>query len=114
MQHITKNCLYSLEVELTNCDGTPVDLSTSTVKYILKRNKSDDDAIALLSYEYVNPTTNNLLFEFDATQTADLEEGNAICAIKIYRANDKNEEIWYDECVIESGVFNENVVEEEI
>ena len=31
MQHITKKCLYSLEVELTNCDGSAVDLSTSSV-----------------------------------------------------------------------------------
>lgn len=107
MQHITKKCLYSLEVELNNCDGTPLDLSTSTVKYILKRKKSDSDSQALLSYEYQNPSTNNLLFEFDATQTGNLEVGDAIGALKIYRANDKDEEIWSDEYVIEEGVFNE-------
>lgn len=107
MQHITKKCLYSLEVELTNCDGTAVDLSTSTVKYILKRNKSDNDSQALLSYEYENPDTNILDFDFDATQTAGLVAGNAISAIKIYRANNKDEEVWSDECVIEEGVFNE-------
>ena len=107
MQHITKKCLYSLEVELTNCDGSAVDLSTSTVKFILKRKKSDSDSQALLSYEYENPTTNNLLFEFDATQTGGLEVGDAIGAIKIYRDDDKDEEIWSDEYVIEEGVFNE-------
>ena len=107
MQHITKKNLYKLEVELTNCDGTPVDLSTSTVKFILKRNKSDSDSQALLSYDYTNPSTNNLLFEFDSTLTGNLEVGDAIGAIKIYRANNKDEEIWSDEYVIEEGVFNE-------
>lgn len=107
MQHIIKNNLYTLDVELTNCDGTPVDLSTSTVKYILKRKKTDNDSQALLSYEYVNPATNNLLFEFDATQTANLEVGDAIGALKIYRANNKDEEIWSEEYTIEEGVFND-------
>ena len=107
MQHITKKNLYKLEVELTNCDGTPVDLSTSTVKFILKRQKSDSDSQALLSYDYTNPSTNNLLFEFDSTLTGNLEVGDAIGAIKIYRANNKDEEIWSDEYVIEEGVFNE-------
>ena len=107
MQHITKKCLYSLEVELTNCDGSAVDLSTSTVKYIVKRNKSDNDNQALLSYSYANSTTNKLLFEFDSTQTAPLVTGNCVCAIKIYRTGNKDEEIWSDEGVIEEGVFNE-------
>lgn len=107
MQHITIHSRYSLGVELTNCDGTPVDLSTSTVKYILKRNKSDNDSQALLSAEYEKPDTNILDFDFDATQTAGLVAGNAVCAIKIYRTNNKDEEIWSDECVIEEGVFNE-------
>ena len=107
MQHITKKNLYKLEVELTNSDGTPVDLSTSTVKFILKRKKSDSDSQALLSYEYTNPSTNNLLFEFDSTLTGNLEVGDAIGAIKIYRANNKDEEIWSDEYIIEEGVFNE-------
>ena len=107
MQHITKKCLYTLTAELTNCNGTPVDLSTSTVKFILKRKKSDSDAQALLSYEYENPSTNILSFEFDAVQTGGLEAGDAIGAIKIYRANDKDEEVWSDEYIIEDGVFNE-------
>lgn len=107
MQHITTHCRYSLEVELLNCDGSAVDLSTSTVKYILKRNKSDNDSQALLAYTYTNPTTNNLLFEFDSTETAPLTPGNAISAIKVYRTGNKDDEIWSDECVIEEGVFNE-------
>lgn len=107
MQHITKHCLYTLEVELTNCDGSAVDLSTSTVKFILKKKKDDSDANALLSQQYVNPTTNNLLFEFSATETGVLNAGDAIGAIKIYRANAKDEELWSDEYIIEEGVFNE-------
>ena len=107
MQHITKKCLYSLEVELTNCDGSAVDLSTSSVKFILKKNKSDNDANALLTYTYTNPTTNKLLFEFDSTQTGVLEVGDAIGAIKIYRTGNKDEELWTDEYTIEEGVFNE-------
>ena len=107
MQHITIHNLYNPTFTLENCDGTAMDLSSATVKFILKRNKTDLDAQALLSGEYVNPDTNILQYEFSATDTANLEEGTAIGALKIYRTDAKDEEIWSDEYTIEKGVFND-------
>lgn len=107
MQHIIIHNLYNPTFTLENCDGSAMDLSSATVKFILKRNKTDTDAQALLTGEYVNSTTNILQFEFDAVDTANLAEGPAIGALKIYRADDKDEEIWSDEYSIEKGVFDE-------
>ena len=107
MQHITIHNLYKIGFTLENCDGTPMDLSTSTVKFILKKNKTDSDAQALLSAEYINSDTNILQFEFSAVSTAVLTEGTAVGALKIYRTDDKDEEIWSDEYRIERGVFDE-------
>lgn len=106
MQHIVINNLYAPTFTFTECNGAATDLSTSTVKFILKKNKTDADANALLSKEYVNPNTNILQFEFTATETGTLTAGEAIGAVKIYRTGDKNEEVWSDEYVIEEGVFN--------
>ena len=106
MQHIVINNLYAPTFTFTECDGSASDLSTSTVKFILKRNKSDNDSASLLEQEYVNPDTNILQFEFTATETGTLTAGEAIGAVKIYRTGDKNEEVWSDEYVIEEGVFN--------
>lgn len=107
MQHIIIHNLYNPTFTLENCDGSAMDLSSATVKFILKRNKDDSDEQALLSGEYVNPTTNILQFEFSAVQTGALVAGSAIGALKIYRADDKDEEIWSDEYSIEKGVFDE-------
>ena len=106
MQHITIGNLYAPTFTFTECNGAPSDLSACTVKYILKRRKSDQDVQALLAKEYVNPNTNILQFEFTATETASLTAGEAIGAVKIYRTGDKNEEVWSDEYIIEEGVFN--------
>lgn len=107
MQHIVINNLYNPTFTFTNCDGSPVDLSGSTIKFILKRRKTDDDSAALLTKEYVNPETNIIQFEFSAPETSLLSAGEAIGAIKIYREGDKNEEVWIDEYTIEEGVFND-------
>ena len=107
MQHITIHNLYNPTFELQNCDGSAMDLSEATVKFVLKRNKTDADASALLSGEYVNPTTNILQYEFSAIDTATLPEGQAIGALKIYRTDNKDEEVWSDEYTIEKGVFDE-------
>lgn len=106
MQHIIIHNLYNPTFVLENCDGTPMDLSTSTVKFILKKDKNAADEQALLSGQYVNPTTNILQFEFDAVETGALVAGTAIGALKIYRTDDKDEEVWSDEYIIEKGVFN--------
>ena len=107
MQHITIHNLYNPTFELQNCDGSAMDLSEATVRFVLKRNKTDADASALLSGEHINPTTNILQYEFSAIDTATLPEGQAIGALKIYRTDDKDEEIWSDEYTIEKGVFDE-------
>lgn len=107
MQHIVIHNLYNPTFTLENCDGTAMDLSNATVRFILKKNKTDSDAQALLSGEYENPNTNILQFEFSAIETASLPEGTAIGALKIYRTDDKDEEVWSDEYTIEKGVFNE-------
>ena len=76
MQHITIHNLYKIGFTLENCDGTPMDLSTSTVKFILKKNKSDMDTQALLSAEYVNPNTHpNIINELDPNGVTDIRNG---------------------------------------
>ena len=75
MQYIRKANKASFTFELTNCDGTPVDLSTSTLKFIVKKNKTDEDSTAVLSGEVDNSTTNIVSFEFTAQQTDLLNEG---------------------------------------
>lgn len=106
MEHIVKNNLYNPTFTFVECNGEPSDLSSCTVKYILKKSKTDNDDSALLSGEYVNPDTNILQYEFTATDTANLPTGEAVGAIKIYRGGDKNEEVWSSEYIIEEGVFN--------
>lgn len=107
MQHIVRSNLYNPTFTLTNCDGTPVDLSTSTVRFILKRDKNDLDDSALLVGEYVNSDTNIVQFEFDANETRNIPLGKCIGALKIYRADNKNEEVWSEEYTVTEGVFND-------
>jgi len=107
MQHITIHNKYNPTFELQNCDGSAMDLSEITAKFILKKNKTDADTQALLVGEYQNSDTNILNFEFSALDTAMLPEGSAIGALKLYRSNNKDEEVWSDEYTIERGVFDE-------
>lgn len=107
MEYITLANEKNFTFELTNCDGSPVDLSTSTVKFIVKESKLDDDLRAVLSGEYVNPDTNILSFQFDAEQTKVLTEGKCYAALKIFRDGNLNEEVWNDEVKIVRGTFND-------
>lgn len=107
MEYITLANEKNFTFELTNCDGSPVDLSTSTVKFILKENKLDDDVRAILSGEYVNSDTNILSFQFDAEQTKRLNECKHYAALKIFRDGNLNEEVWNDEVKIVRGTFND-------
>lgn len=107
MQYITKANGASFTFELLNCDGSPVDLSTSTVKFIVKKNRTTADSLAILSSEYVNPSTNNLAFSFTATETSSLDVGDYVCALKIFRSNDMDEEVWTDDLQVVKGVFDE-------
>lgn len=107
MQYIRKSNFASFTFELTNCDGSPVDLSNKTVKFIMKGSKDEDDARSRLSSEIENSDTNIVEFQFDATQTKNLVEGNYILALKIYTDSQMNDEVWNDDCKVISGVFND-------
>ena len=108
MEYITVANEKNFTFELTNCDGSPVDLSTSTVKFILKESKQDDDVRAVLSGEYVNSDTNILSFQFDADQTKALTDGKKYYAgLKIFRDGNLNEEVWNDEVKVVRGTFND-------
>lgn len=100
------NC-KSFEFELTNCDGTPVDLSETTAKFIVKKNKTDSDSQAILSSEIVNSETNNIMFQFDATQTSNLQEGKGFAALKLFKENNLNDEVWSDNVQIVKEVFSD-------
>lgn len=107
MIHITKGDIFNPTFELKECDGSYMDLSSCTVKFILKKTSEDYDSDALLSSEYVNPDTSILQFEFLSDETKNIPEGEAIAALKIYRENGKNKEVWQDSCLIKKGVFDE-------
>lgn len=107
MQYIRIANKATFEFELTECDGTPVDLSTSTMKFIVKKSKTDDDSSALLSGEIINSETNNIMFEFDATETATLTEGKGFCALKQFKSDNMNDEVWSDNITITKEVFSD-------
>lgn len=107
MQYIRISNARSFEFELFDCNGNPLDLSNCTMKFIVKRYKTDPDSEALLSQDIVNSETNNIMFQFDATETHDLLEGSAYCALKKFNASNMNDEIWSDNCQIVREVFSE-------
>lgn len=107
MQYIRKSNKASFTFELTNCDGSPVDLSESTVKFIVKKNKTDQDSSAILSSEISNSETNIISFEFDSTMTSPLTEGEYFMAIKIVKENHMDDEVWNDNCKVVREVFND-------
>lgn len=106
MIYIRKANKFSLTFELTNCDGSQYDLSDSTLKFIVKRNKDDQDTMAVLSSEVVNSDTNIVTFQFDATQT-NLDIGNYVVAIKEFKDNNLNSELWNDNLQVVKEVFND-------
>lgn len=107
MQYIRKANYSTFTFELTNADGSPVDLSNKTVKFIVKKEKSDDDDMAILSQSYENSDTNIVMFQFDATQTANLAEGKYFMAIKLFADTNMNDELWNDDVKVVRGVFND-------
>ena len=106
MQYIQAKQYNSFTFTLENCDGTPVDLSAATVKFIVKKTRNTPDTDAVLSGEIVNSNTNILMFEFDATET-DIAEGSYVIGLKIFKSDDKNLEVYSDDCKVVKGVFNE-------
>ena len=107
MQYIRKANKASFTFELTNCDGSPVDLSGATLKFIVKKKKEDEDSSAVLSSEVVNPDTNIVSFEFTSEDTAPLTEGDYFVAIKIVRASHMDDEVWSDNLKVVREVFND-------
>lgn len=105
MQYIQVKQYNSFEFTLTNPDGTAVDLSAATAKFIVKKSKNTPDEDAILSKQIVNSDTNMIMFEFDATET-DLQEGSYVMALKIFKSNNKNDEVWSDDCKVVKGVFS--------
>lgn len=107
MQYIRKGNYATFTFELTNCDGSPVDLSDKTVEFIVKKEKIDSDENAVLHQSYQNSDTNIVSFQFDATQTSPLNEGQYFMAVKIFTENNMNDEVWNDDCKVTRGVFND-------
>lgn len=105
MQYIRKSNKFSLTFEITNCDGSQYDLSQSTLKFIVKKSKEDPDETAVLSSEVVNSDTNIITFQFDATQT-NIDVGDYVGAIKEFKANNLNSELWNDNIQVVKEVFN--------
>lgn len=106
MQYIQVKQYNSFTFELENCDGTPVDLSATTAKFIVKKSRNTPDEDAVLTGQIVNSDTNIIMFEFDATET-DIVEGSYVMALKLFRDDDKNDEVWSDDVKVVKGVFNE-------
>lgn len=106
MIYIRKANKFSLTFELTNCDGSALDLSSSTAKFIVKKDKEDNDSQAVLSSEIVNSDTNIITFQFDATQTL-LDVGNYVVALKLFKSNNLNDEVWNDNLQVVKEVFND-------
>ena len=106
MRYIQIKQYNSFTFTLENCDGTPVDLSAATAKFIVKKSRNTPDTDAVLSGQIVNSDTNIIMYEFDATET-DIQEGTYVGALKIFKADDKNDEVWSDDFKAVKGVFNE-------
>lgn len=107
MQYIRKGEYNSFTFTVTNCDGSDYDFSNSTVKFLVKKTAHTEDALAILSGEISNSTTNTLMYEYTAAETADLEEGEYVMAIKEFKDGDINRELWNDNCKVVKGSFNE-------
>lgn len=107
MQYITKANRASFTFKLLNCDGSDIDLSHATVKFIVKKDRNQPDSLAILTGEYIKPETNYLSFDFDSTLTKGLEIGEYIGALKIYRDSHLDDEIWTEEIQVVKGVFDE-------
>ena len=106
MQIVRKKNGYSITFELQQSNSKPLDCSNMTFKFLVKRNKTDFDGNAILSGTIINPDTNILHFQFDSEETNQLE-GKYIGALKLFRSNKMNEEIWVDEFIVERGVIDE-------
>lgn len=106
MQYINKNEYNSFTFTLTECNGNPVDLSQTTVKFIVKKDNKTEDDNAVMAGSIVNSTTNILVFEFNA-DNSNIQEGQYVCALKTFKTGGINKEVWSDKCTVVKGVFDE-------
>ena len=63
--------------------------------------------MAVLAAEIENSDTNEVLFQFDATVTAQLDVGDYFAALKIFKENNLNDEIWSDKLKVTKETFND-------
>ena len=88
--------------------STPMDLSSRTVKVIIKKNKDDADENAVLPAQtFQNIDVNYIVPTYTATQTQSLKEGDYYFGIKIYTADDIDRELFNDVLTVSKGVFND-------
>lgn len=106
MQYINKNEYNSFTFTLTECNGDPVDLSESTVKFIVKKDNQTEDSNAVMTGTIANSDTNIIMFEFNATES-NILEGQYVGALKIFKTGGINKEVWSDKFTVVKGVFDE-------
>lgn len=88
-------------------DGVAVDLSASTVKFMVKKSKVDDDDDAVLVKEFVNPSTNIVICELSATDTLLFKEETYYCALKVFYDSGVRSTAYSSELRATKGVFDE-------
>lgn len=88
--------------------STPMDLSSRTVKVVVKKNKDDADESSVLPVKtYQNISESYIIPTYTATETRNLKEGNYYFGIKIYTADDLDRELYNDVLTVSKGVFND-------
>lgn len=88
--------------------STPMDLSSRTVKVIIKKNKDDADENAVLPVKtFQNINVNYIVPTYTATEIKNVKEGNYYFGIKIYTLDDLDRELYNDVLTVSKGVFND-------
>ena len=103
MQTITRNCGETFTFEITKDDLTPIELAGITrIRFVIKAKNSNTNVI---DKEILNPESNIVMFQLDSTETNSIPVGRYIGAVKIYRDNNMDDEIWNDEFNVINGVI---------
>ena len=76
-----------IEFELTNEDDTPFDLAGYNAQFIVKKNKNDDDATAIVSIILSSLVDNIISIPLDKALTEN-EPGEYCYAIRLYKGGD--------------------------
>lgn len=103
MQTITRNCGETFTFEITKDDLTPIELDGITrVRFAIKDKIS---GTLVIDKEISTPESNIVMFQLDSTETGSISVGKYIGAVKIYRDNNMDAEIWNDEFNVINGVI---------